>query len=131
MHTEELDDDDLDFVIDTNQEWQCQWWSYEFRVAPDELRAAVRHVGSSANAVREHLMPRRSTVPHLHLPAGSHTKTRSSRKAVHRATDEVWEQVDRRAWARVPTRIERASAAGANRPDRARNRLGLRPVGVP
>jgi hypothetical protein len=56
MHTAELEEADLDFVIDVNQEWQCRWWSYGLRVTPDELRAAVREVGSSANDVRDYLM---------------------------------------------------------------------------
>lgn len=47
---------DLDFVIDVDQEWQCRWWAYGFRVAPEDIRAAVLAVGSSASAVRRHLM---------------------------------------------------------------------------
>lgn len=54
MNTADLEDADLDFVIDINQEWQCRWWSYGLRVTPDELREAVRAVGSSANAVRDY-----------------------------------------------------------------------------
>ena len=58
MDSAELSDADLDFVIDANQDWQCRWWSWEFRVSPDEVRDAVHTVGSSANAVRDHLSAR-------------------------------------------------------------------------
>ena len=56
MDAAELSDADLDFVIDIEQEWQCRWWSHGLRVTPEELREAVLAVGSSANAVREHLL---------------------------------------------------------------------------
>ena len=58
MDSAELTDADLDFEIDASQEWQCKWWSWEFRVSPDEVRAAVHAVGGSANAVRAHLSAR-------------------------------------------------------------------------
>ncbi|HYC45653.1 MAG TPA: DUF3606 domain-containing protein [Burkholderiales bacterium] len=73
MEADELTDDDLDFAIDASQEWQCRWWSHAFRVSPQEVREAVRAVGSSANAVREHLLlaaaaERQGASPAVSLP---------------------------------------------------------------
>lgn len=48
--------DEPDFPISLDQEWQLRWWSKELGVTPDELRAAVREVGSSSIAVRHHLL---------------------------------------------------------------------------
>ena len=49
------EDTEPDLTIDIEQDWQVRWWSYGLRVTPEELRAAVLEVGSSANAVRDRL----------------------------------------------------------------------------
>jgi len=61
MDREELQEAELDFAIDIEQDWQCKWWSHDFRVTPEEVKAAVLEVGSSANAVRQHLMRGRTS----------------------------------------------------------------------
>ena len=60
MDHAELTDADLDFHIDASQEWQCRWWSHDFGVTPEEVRAAALEVGGSANAIRAHLMGSRA-----------------------------------------------------------------------
>ena len=63
MDHAEVTDADLDFVIDATQEWQCRWWSHDFGVTPEEVRAAALEVGGSANAIRAHLAGGNSRPP--------------------------------------------------------------------
>ena len=44
--------------IDVNQDYELRDWSRKFGVTPDELKAAVRTVGTSADAVEQHLKGR-------------------------------------------------------------------------
>ncbi len=44
--------------IDVNEDYEVQYWTEALGCTPDELRAAVRAVGVSAEAVREHLNKR-------------------------------------------------------------------------
>lgn len=46
--------------INVNEEWECRYWSVELGVTPEQLRAAVDAVGTSADKVREHLKSRSS-----------------------------------------------------------------------
>ena len=55
MEHADITDADLDFPIDASEEWQCRWWSHEFRCTPEQVRAAALAVGGSANAIRAHL----------------------------------------------------------------------------
>jgi hypothetical protein len=48
-------DDALDHLIDLGQPWQRRWWSREFGISEDELRAAIEAVGPSSAAVRRHV----------------------------------------------------------------------------
>lgn len=41
--------------INVNEDYELQYWTQALGVSADELRAAVKAVGPSAAAVREHL----------------------------------------------------------------------------
>ena len=41
--------------INTSEDYEVRYWNKKFGVTPDELRAAVKAVGSSAKAVEAHL----------------------------------------------------------------------------
>ena len=41
--------------INTQNEWEIQWWCMRFSTTPDALRAAVREVGTSAEDVKKRL----------------------------------------------------------------------------
>ena len=41
--------------IDTNQDYEVRDWSKKFGVTGDQLKAAVKAVGTSATAVEKHL----------------------------------------------------------------------------
>ena len=41
--------------ISLDEDWEVNWWTNSLGVSEQELREAVAAVGSSANAVREHL----------------------------------------------------------------------------
>ncbi len=41
--------------INVNEDYELQYWTKELEVSADELRAAVKAVGPTAAAVREHL----------------------------------------------------------------------------
>ncbi len=41
--------------INVNEDYELQYWTKALGVSADELRAAVKAVGPSAAAVREHL----------------------------------------------------------------------------
>ncbi|MFN8391809.1 MAG: DUF3606 domain-containing protein [Bdellovibrionota bacterium] len=41
--------------IDVNERWELEYWSDRFKVEPDELKKAVKKVGVSAEAVKQHL----------------------------------------------------------------------------
>lgn len=41
--------------INVNEDYELQYWTKALGVSADELRAAVRAVGPTAAAVREHL----------------------------------------------------------------------------
>ena len=41
--------------VNTEQDYEVQYWSQEFDVTEEKLREAVQRVGSSAEKVREHL----------------------------------------------------------------------------
>lgn len=45
-------------LINLNQEHEVRYWTQALDVTEDELREAVRAVGSSASAVREYLRSR-------------------------------------------------------------------------
>ena len=44
--------------IDVNDDDELRNWSKSLNKTPDEIKAAVRVVGDSADKVREHLRPR-------------------------------------------------------------------------
>jgi hypothetical protein len=44
--------------IDVNQDYELRDWSKKFGVSPEELKAAVKAVGSESNAVEQHLRGR-------------------------------------------------------------------------
>ena len=46
--------------IDTDQEYEVRDWAKRFGVSADQLRAAVKAVGSNANAVEAHLKKNKS-----------------------------------------------------------------------
>ena len=41
--------------INVNEEWELQYWSEKFGCSENDLRAAVNAVGTSADAVQNHL----------------------------------------------------------------------------
>lgn len=41
--------------VNVNEEWELQYWSRKFGVSAEQLRAAVKAVGPSADAVGKHL----------------------------------------------------------------------------
>jgi hypothetical protein len=41
--------------VNVNEEWELQYWSKKFGVSAQQLRDAVKAVGTSAEAVGEHL----------------------------------------------------------------------------
>jgi hypothetical protein len=41
--------------INLNEDWERRYWTQQLGCSEEQLRAAVREVGSSANAVRAHL----------------------------------------------------------------------------
>lgn len=41
--------------IDVNEDYELRDWSTKFGVTPDELKQAVKAVGTSAAAVQQHL----------------------------------------------------------------------------
>ena len=41
--------------VNVNEAWEVQWWTKELKCTEAQLRAAVKAVGVSANAVRAHL----------------------------------------------------------------------------
>jgi len=41
--------------INVNEDYELQYWTKALGVSADELRAAVKAVGTTATAVREHL----------------------------------------------------------------------------
>jgi len=41
--------------INLTEDYEVQYWTKEFGITADELRAAVNTVGSTSKAVREHL----------------------------------------------------------------------------
>jgi hypothetical protein len=41
--------------INVNEDYELQSWSKKFGVSPDELKKAVKAVGTSAEAVEQHL----------------------------------------------------------------------------
>jgi hypothetical protein len=41
--------------INLTEDYEVQYWTREFGISADELRAAVKAVGSTSKAVREHL----------------------------------------------------------------------------
>jgi hypothetical protein len=45
--------------INVNEDYELRYWTHALGVTPEQLRAAVRAVGTSAGAVREHLGKRR------------------------------------------------------------------------
>ena len=46
--------------INMNEDYEVRDWSRKFSVTPDELKAAVKAVGSGAKEVEEHLKQRKS-----------------------------------------------------------------------
>jgi hypothetical protein len=45
--------------IDLREPWQVRFWTREFNVTEEELRAALREVGDHAGRVRDHLASQR------------------------------------------------------------------------
>ena len=41
--------------INVNEDYELQDWSKKFGVSPEQLKAAVKEVGTSAEAVEKHL----------------------------------------------------------------------------
>ncbi|MFS0755852.1 DUF3606 domain-containing protein [Noviherbaspirillum sp. 1P10PC] len=41
--------------VNVNEEWELQYWSKKFGVSAEQLRDAVKAVGTSADAVGKHL----------------------------------------------------------------------------
>jgi hypothetical protein len=41
--------------VNVNESWELSYWTKEFKVSADELRAAVKEVGPSVEAVRKKL----------------------------------------------------------------------------
>lgn len=41
--------------VNVNEEWELQYWSKKFGVSAQQLRDAVKAVGTSAEAVGKHL----------------------------------------------------------------------------
>lgn len=41
--------------VNVNEEWELQYWSKKFGVSAQQLRDAVKAVGTSADAVGKHL----------------------------------------------------------------------------
>ncbi|TDS83661.1 DUF3606 domain-containing protein [Comamonas sp. JUb58] len=41
--------------INVNEDYELRDWSKKFSVSPDQLKAAVKAVGTSASAVEQHL----------------------------------------------------------------------------
>lgn len=41
--------------VNVNEPWEVNWWCKKWGVTPDQLRAAVKAVGTSAAAVARHL----------------------------------------------------------------------------
>ncbi|MBM7121931.1 DUF3606 domain-containing protein [Dyella kyungheensis] len=41
--------------VNVNESWEVRWWCKQFGCTEAQLRAAVKVVGVSANAVRQHL----------------------------------------------------------------------------
>jgi hypothetical protein len=46
--------------INTNEDYEVRDWSQKFGVTPDQLREAVKQVGSMADDVEAHLKGKRS-----------------------------------------------------------------------
>jgi hypothetical protein len=44
--------------INVSQKWKVRYWTEKLKVTEDKLREAVRKVGNSARAVRDHLTKR-------------------------------------------------------------------------
>lgn len=42
-------------LVNVNEEYELRYWTKEFGVSPEELKAAVRAVGTGVDAVRRHL----------------------------------------------------------------------------
>lgn len=42
-------------LINVNEEYELRYWAAKFGVSNEELKAAVKAVGTSADAVRRHL----------------------------------------------------------------------------
>ncbi len=42
-------------LINTNENYEVEYWSKKFGVSPEELKSAVKAVGNSAKAVEAHL----------------------------------------------------------------------------
>jgi hypothetical protein len=41
--------------INTHEDYEVRYWSKKFGVSPDELKAAMKKVGNSAEAVKKEL----------------------------------------------------------------------------
>ena len=46
----------LTIVINVNESYQLRHWAKQFGVSDSQIRAAVEHVGSSAEKVRQYLL---------------------------------------------------------------------------
>jgi hypothetical protein len=42
-------------LINTSENYEVEYWSNKFGVTPEQLKAAVKAVGNSAEAVKTHL----------------------------------------------------------------------------
>jgi hypothetical protein len=47
--------------INTSQDHEVRYWAKELGISPEELRAAVQAVGSSADKVRSYVAARKTT----------------------------------------------------------------------
>ena len=66
--------------VNIEQDYEVQYWTQEFGVTEEQLRAAVRRMGPSADKLREHLRSaRRATILRLAVAARYVRKSHSAR----------------------------------------------------
>ncbi len=41
--------------VNLNEDWEVRWWARAWEITPEQLREAVKQVGTSASAVAKHL----------------------------------------------------------------------------
>jgi len=43
--------------VDINEEWELRWWARELGLSEDQLKAAVREVGTATTQLRQYRPP--------------------------------------------------------------------------